>query len=85
MIVWRGGRGAKAPYETTHVRIPVDIKDQVEKLSNDYKLGVIGETKNTLSLEEATEAARLILKQKKSARVSLENLLTRIYGESISL
>ena len=38
-----GGRGKKAPYETTHVRIPVDIKPQVEKLiqefrDNQYKL-----------------------------------------------
>jgi hypothetical protein len=85
MIVWRGGRGAKAPYETTHVRIPVDIKDQVEKLSNDYKLGIIGESKNPIPLEDAIEAAKKILKQKKSATVSLKSLLTKIYGESISL
>lgn len=32
-----GGRGKKAPYETTHVRIPVDLKFQVEKLVEDYR------------------------------------------------
>jgi hypothetical protein len=32
-----GGRGKKAPYETTHVRIPVDLKSQVEKLVEDYR------------------------------------------------
>ena len=32
-----GGRGKKAPYETTHVRIPVDLKLQVEKLVEDYR------------------------------------------------
>lgn len=32
-----GGRGKKAPYETTHVRIPVDLKAQVEKLVEDYR------------------------------------------------
>jgi hypothetical protein len=32
-----GGRGKKAPYETTHVRIPVDLKAQVEKLTEDYR------------------------------------------------
>lgn len=32
-----GGRGKKAPYETTHVRIPVDLKSQVEILVEDYR------------------------------------------------
>jgi hypothetical protein len=32
-----GGRGKKAPYETTHVRIPVDLKSQVEKLVEGYR------------------------------------------------
>lgn len=32
-----GGRGKKAPYETTHVRIPVDLKSQVEKLVEDFR------------------------------------------------
>lgn len=27
-----GGRGKKAPYETTHVRVPVPIKSEVERL-----------------------------------------------------
>jgi hypothetical protein len=32
-----GGRGKKAPYETTHVRIPVDLKAQVEQLVQEYR------------------------------------------------
>jgi hypothetical protein len=32
-----GGRGKKAPYETTHVRIPVDLKSQVKLLVEDYR------------------------------------------------
>jgi hypothetical protein len=32
-----GGRGKKAPYETTHVRIPLDLKSQVELLVEDYR------------------------------------------------
>jgi hypothetical protein len=31
-----GGRGKKAPYESTHVRIPLPIKDRVEELKNLY-------------------------------------------------
>jgi hypothetical protein len=32
-----GGRGKKAPYETTHVRIPVDLKPRVEELVKAYR------------------------------------------------
>lgn len=32
-----GGRGKKAPYETTHVRIPVDLKPKVELLVEEFR------------------------------------------------
>ena len=32
-----GGRGRKAPYETTHVRIPIDLKPQVELLVQQFR------------------------------------------------
>jgi hypothetical protein len=32
-----GGRGNKAPYETTHVRIPVDLKPQIESLVQEFR------------------------------------------------
>ena len=32
-----GGRGRKAPYETTHVRIPVDLKPQIELLVEEFR------------------------------------------------
>ena len=86
MSVWRGGRGVKAPYESTHVRIPVPIKDKVEQLSQAYKDGRLDELEpQFMSLENAAEIARSILKQKKSARVAMEKLLKEIYGEDISL
>ncbi|MBD0388103.1 MAG: hypothetical protein ICV54_16730, partial [Nostoc sp. C3-bin3] len=79
-------RGVKAPYESTHVRIPLPIKDKVEALSKAYKDGTIDELEfQVLDLEKAVESARTILKQKKSARVSLENLLKAIYGQDICL
>ncbi len=84
MTVWRGGRGVKAPYETTHVRIPVAIKDQVESLSKAYKDGSLQDTE-VLPFDEALELARKIVKQKKSARISLESLLTSLYKRSVCL
>jgi hypothetical protein len=32
-----GGRGRKAPYETTHVRIPINLKPQVELLVEQFR------------------------------------------------
>lgn len=85
MTVWRGGRGVKAPYQTTHVRIPVEIKDQVEKLSKAFKAGSQQETNEFVSFDEAVGIARKILREKKSASHSLAKLLTVIYGEKVDL
>lgn len=85
MTVWRGGRGVKAPYESTHVRIPLPIKDRVEALSKAFKDGRLEDESNFPTLEDSVEIARKILKQKKSARISLESLLTSIYGKDICL
>lgn len=84
MTVWRGGRGVKAPYETTHVRIPVAIKEQVENLSKAYKDGSFQDSE-VLSFDEAVELARKIVKQKKSARTSLQSLLTSLYKKDVCL
>lgn len=93
MTVWRGGAGVKAPYETTHVRIPAPIKEQVEQLSKAYKERVLqGEEQATLpdddqlmSFDEAVELSRKILRRKKSAKVSLESLLTSLYKREVCL
>ena len=97
-LVWRGnnlltamskhlgGRGNKAPYETTHVRVPVPIKVEIERLIDEFREGRTQQQENSLtSLEDALETARELLKQKKSARVSLEKLLTAIYGKNVEL
>lgn len=33
----KGGRGKKAPYATTHLRVPVPIKDRVQALIERFK------------------------------------------------
>jgi hypothetical protein len=94
MAMNKGGRGIKAPYETTHVRVPVPIKDKVQKLIDDYKNNL--ETQevnqqdneqdnNLIDFDEAIALAHQCLIQKKSARLSLQKLLTGIYGKKVSL
>jgi len=36
--ICKGGRGNKATYETTHCRVPVELKEVVNRLSDEYKL-----------------------------------------------
>jgi len=93
----KGGRGHTAPYETTHVRVPVDIKPKVERMIQDYReLKLAGTTPESekypqhpsamtlVSFDEAINHAREILKGKKSASDSLAKLLTALYGGEIS-
>jgi len=37
MAYTKGGRGKKAPYETTHVRIPKEIKSLVDRITTNYR------------------------------------------------
>lgn len=36
-----GGRGKKSPYDSTHVRVPLPIKDRVEELKQLYVAGAL--------------------------------------------
>ncbi len=81
-----GGRGRKAAYETTHVRIPEPIKLEVERLIQRFHQAYSDESTNLVtSLSEAVIVAQAILTQKKSARVSLEKLLTALYKAEVKL
>lgn len=91
MVKPKGGRGQKAPYETTHMRVPVPIKEGVEELIEQYRESLLSEAvkrspNNPLtSLDEAIEQARDIMKHKKSARQSMAKLLSVIYGVDVSI
>lgn len=37
MEITKGGRGKKAPYETTHIRVPDQLKPLVEMMAEGYK------------------------------------------------
>lgn len=83
-----GGRGHKAPYQTTHLRIPVPIKPDIEKLIEDYRLSVIDglepEKDGLLPLEDAIEMCRKMVKAKKAKIDDFSKLLTSIYNVEIT-
>lgn len=81
-----GGRGKKAAYVTTHVRVPEPIKLEVDRLIQRYHQAYSDESTNLVtSLSEAMIVAKGILTQKKSARVSMEKLLTALYKTEVQL
>lgn len=74
-----GGRGKKAPYETTHVRIPLPIKDRVEQLKEQYIAGSL-EYADHLTAEDHRLANeyRNLLTSKSSDANSKDKLLTSL-------
>lgn len=100
MSYTKGGRGMKAPYETTHIRVPLPLKEALEKVINAYKesldvdqaLAVLLQIHdeqtseiNPLTANDAVQLATQILGQKKSAKLSMSKLLTGIYSQDIVL
>lgn len=95
-----GGRGNKAPYKTTTVRIPEPLLKDVRVMIEGYleRLENVSKTDNsdydavnnlcsvaTPPLNECLEIARKIKRQKKSASASLVKLLQVLYkDDSIS-
>jgi hypothetical protein len=54
MTVWRGGAKHKAPYESTHVRVPVPLKPKVEALINEFRAGIDGFNKGETKPSESS-------------------------------
>lgn len=87
MVKPKGGRGHIAPYQTTHLRVPVPIKAELEKIIEDYREAVLEGNEfvkeQLLTLEQAKLKAKEVLKSKKGAKKSIAILLTSLYGTKV--
>ena len=83
-----GGRGKKAPYETTHMRIPLPLKNQIEQLIEDYRLSILDgierPVEELIPLDEALIIAQKLLRSKTAKNDTVAKLLTSIYKTDIS-
>jgi hypothetical protein len=91
-----GGRGMKAPYETTHLRVPIPIKSQIEAIIEEYREAVLTDinlltsyqininTNPLTSLEDAKKFAKKHLRAKKKKEQMLANLLSDIYQTKVT-
>jgi hypothetical protein len=62
------GRGNKAPYQTTHLRVPLPLKPELERRIEEYRLRV---------LEGQEPADRLELLKQIGDRVKTDPVITR--------
>lgn len=82
----KGGRGKKAPYETTVVRVPDPVLEQVEAICDSYRNGeVASETKPVTDFEAIRAEIDEWRKQAKVGKEKLKNLLQLIYGVDVEL
>ena len=87
MTKYVGGRGKKAPYKSTHVRIPEPLKDKVEQLKQEFLNNEAEQSVDNASLpdiEAATEYARSVIKMRKNAKYSVVKLLNLIYNSNLT-
>ena len=79
-----GGKGKKN--QTTHVRVPIVIKeDVVQLIDRFYDDGQYDISQDVPTLDEAIIEAKRILGHKQSARKSLSKLLTTLYQSDVEL
>jgi hypothetical protein len=83
-----GGRGHRAPYQTTHLRVPLPLKSAIEAMIDDYRAVVIdGEPPAPAAvppLEESLEMVQKLLRAKTSKTETIKKLLEFIYKEDVN-
>ncbi len=82
----KGGRGKRAPYETTVVRVPDPVLEQVEAICDAYRNGeVLSEEKPVTDFEAIRDQIDEWRKSAKVGKEKLRNLLQLIYGVDVDL
>jgi len=82
----KGGRGKKAPYETTVVRVPNPVLEQVQEICDAYrKSQELSDSKPVTDFEAIREQVDQWRKTAKVGKDKLQNLLQLIYGVEIDL
>jgi coenzyme F420-reducing hydrogenase delta subunit len=65
-----GGRGHKAPYQTMTIRIPIDVKEQVEEIVERFRSGDLEIVKTEQSDNDIISQITIIIERYKIAAKS---------------
>jgi flagellar biosynthesis chaperone FliJ len=68
-----GGRGKKAPYETQQMRVPVPIKDRVNKLITKFRDGTLELDENLVSNTESLSEIKALQDEIQNLKTALES------------
>lgn len=84
-----GGRGHRAPYETTHLRVPVPIKAHLEEIIDQYRQSLedgppIQKDQAIPSLEDSLAMAEKLIRAKTTKVETIKKLLTYIYKQDVN-
>ena len=83
-----GGRGKKVPYTSCTVRIPVDLKETVEALVDDYRQAILEGTNvksnDIPNIEEVKAFSKQLLKGRATRKDIVIKLVTSIYGVTLT-
>lgn len=84
-----GGRGQKAPYQTKSKRIPIELESDIDAIIEAYRNFVIDgidipKDDNILSIDEAKNLAKILVKGKGNKMDVTIKLMTGIYGTVIT-
>jgi Arc/MetJ-type ribon-helix-helix transcriptional regulator len=84
----KGGRGKRVPYSSVTVRVPEELKAQVEELVEAYRLFILEGIKadqedSLLPIDQAKALAQELLKGRSTRKDLAAKLITSIYGEEI--
>lgn len=90
--VWKGGPGARAPYKTTHIRIPEPLKPQVQEMIDNYRRQVLADFPATLppappasETETPLEAALTLLKESLTLKANAGGAIKQKIRQALAL
>jgi hypothetical protein len=87
MIKPKGGRGKRVPYSSVTVRVPEELKAQVEELVEAYRLfileGIEMEQEALLPIDQAKALAKELLAGRSTRKDMAVKLITSIYREEV--
>jgi hypothetical protein len=82
MTIPKGGRGVKAPYETTVIRVPKPIEAQTLQQIQDFREGKKRVLEEHPSKQDMIALANSLMSAKKSKKLALEKLLQVFYKDN---
>jgi len=81
MVIPKGGRGVKAPYETVVMRVPKPLEADILEQVHNFREGKERVLEEHVSKQDMIALAKSLMAAKKSKKLALEKLLQVFYKD----